>query len=391
LGGPRRREKIGLKILEEFETMPLIQYLSRIPFDFGAIAGLADEIHRLGMKRPLLITDQGVAQAGLLQRALDAARPIKPVIYDRTTENPNESSLLECLDIWHDHGCDGLIALGGGSPIDLSKAVALLTSHSGKLADYNVKTGGSEGIGKVSPQIAIPTAAGTGAEVGRACVMTLLDGSKCVAVNLNMVADCVICDPELTLSLPPRLTAATGIDAISHGIETFCSTWDNPPAAAIALDCVTRGAKFLPLAVQDGSNRTARWEMMMAALEGGMCLQKALGSAHAMANPLGELHLHHGTLIGILLPHVLRFNRDHAAEQMAALRHALEMPAGQELDQWMSAYVAKLGLPTRLSELDVSKEILTEMAEKASKDHLSATNPRPATADDYLDLLTSAY
>ena len=370
--------------------MPLIQYLSRIPFDFGAIAGLSEEIERLGISRPMLITDKGVAEAGLLQRALDAARPFEPIVYDQTTENPNEASLLECLEIWKDAGCDGLIALGGGSPIDLSKAVALLTSHGGQLADYNVKTGGSEKIGKVSPQIAIPTAAGTGAEVGRACVMTLLDGSKCVAVNLNMVANCVICDPELTLSLPPRLTAATGIDAISHGIETFCSTWDNPPAAAIALDCVTRGAKWLSVAVEDGSNRQARWEMMMSALEGGMCLQKALGSAHAMANPLGELHLHHGTLIGILLPHVLRFNRDHASEQMATLHTAMNVPADKALDTWMTGFVESIGLPTTLSSLGVKQDVLAEMAQKASKDHLSATNPRPATADDYLDLLTAA-
>ncbi|MEP0941460.1 MAG: iron-containing alcohol dehydrogenase [Rhizobiaceae bacterium] len=371
--------------------MPLIQYLSRIPFDFGAISGLADEIERLNIKRPLLITDKGVAEAGLLHRALDAAKPFEPVVYDGTTENPNEASLLQCLDIWHDKDCDGLIALGGGSPIDLSKAVALLTSHGGNLADYNVKTGGSEEIGKVSPQIAIPTAAGTGAEVGRACVMSLLDGSKCVAVNLNMVADCVICDPDLTLSLPPHLTAATGIDAISHGIETFCSTWDNPPAAAIALDCVTRGVKWLPVAVQDGRNRQARWEMMMAALEGGMCLQKALGSAHAMANPLGELHLHHGTLIGILLPHVLRFNRHHATEQMAILRNAMTIPNGQDLDGWMTEYVESLGLPTRLSTIGVNEDVLPEMALKASTDHLSATNPRPAVEDDYLKLLKAAF
>ena len=148
--------------------MPLIQYLSRISFDFGAVSGLGEEIERLGLKRPLLVTDPGVAGAGILERALHAAPQSDIVVYDRTTENPTEQSLLECLELWHDRGCDGVIALGGGSPIDLSKAVALLSSHGGRLADYAVKTGGSDTIGKVSPQIAIPTAAGTGAEVGRA-------------------------------------------------------------------------------------------------------------------------------------------------------------------------------------------------------------------------------
>ena len=370
--------------------MPLIQYLSRIPFDFGAINTLGEEIERLGLSRPLLVTDKGVANAGILQRALDAAKPSEPVVYDGTSENPTEQSLLECLDIWRDKGCDGVIALGGGSPIDLAKAVALLSSHGGNLVDYNVKTGGSEKIGRVSPQIAIPTAAGTGAEVGRACVMSLLDGSKCVAVNLNMVAEVVICDPELTLSLPPRLTAATGIDALSHGVETYCSTWDNPPAGAIGLEAVKLAAKWLPVAVEDGSNREARYQMMMASLMGGMCLQKALGGCHAMATPLGELHLHHGTLIGVLLPHILRFNEGHADAAYSDLRVAMDVADGQSLHDWMSDFVASLGLPTTLGALDVNPALLPEIAEKASNDHLSATNPRRATAEDYLQLLKDA-
>ena len=370
--------------------MPLIQYLARIQFDFGAIGTLAEETARLGITRPLLITDSGVAEAGILDRALAAAKPLVPVVYRDTTENPTEQSLQDCLNIFRAESCDGVIALGGGSPIDLAKAVALLASHGGSLSDYDVKKGGSEGIGRVLPQVAIPTAAGTGAEVGRACVMTLLDGSKCVAVNLNMVADTVICDPELTLSLPPRLTAATGIDALSHGIETTLSPLVNPPAAAIALDCVSRSAKWLPVAVADGSNRRARWEMMMAALEGGMCLQKALGGAHAMATPLGELHLHHGTLIGILLPHVLRFNRDAARDGLSRIRAAAEVPAGIELHDWLREFTAGLGLPSALSELGVKPDALPVIAEKASRDHLSATNPRPADAEDYLGLLQAA-
>ena len=220
--------------------MALIQYLSRIHFDYGAISVLGREISRLGIRCPLLVTDKGIAATGILDWALDAASPFTPELYDGTTENPTEDSLQECLEMWNDRGCDGLIALGGGSPIDLSKAIALIASHGGSLADYSVKSGSSGLIGKIAPQIAVPTAAGTGAEVGRACVMTLQDGSKSVAVNLNLVADAVICDPELTVTLPPRLTAATGIDALSHGIETILSPLENPPAEAIAFDCVAR-------------------------------------------------------------------------------------------------------------------------------------------------------
>ena len=370
--------------------MPLIQYLSRIPFDFGAIRLLSEEIDRLGLKRPLLVTDRGIAEAGILERVLDAAGTRDIVVYDGTTENPNEASLLACMEIWNDKGCDGVLALGGGSPIDLSKAIALLASHGGELADYNVKTGGSERIGRVAPQIAIPTAAGTGAEVGRACVMTLLDGTKSIAVNLNMVADVVISDPELTLSLPPRLTAATGIDALSHGIETTLSPWINPPAAAIALDCVARAAKWLPVAVEDGSNRQARWEMMMAALEGGMCLQKGLGGAHAMANPMGEAGYHHGTLIGILLPHVMRFNADAAPDEIARVKAAAGLAPDADLAAWLTGLTGRIGLPRHLSQLGVAAADLPKIAAKAATDHLSATNPRKANEADYLGLLTGA-
>jgi len=369
--------------------MPLIQYLSRIQFDFGAISELAGEIQRLGITRPLLVTDKGIAKAGILERVLDASKPSVPVLYDETTENPNEASLDACMALWNEHGCDGVIALGGGSPVDLSKAIALLATHGGEFADYNVKTGGSEQIGKVAPQIAIPTAAGTGAEVGRACVMTLHNGRKTIAVNLNMVADVVICDPDLTLTLPPGMTAGTGIDALSHGVETLCSPTINPPAEAIAKDCIARAARWLPVAVQDGGSRQARWEMMMAALQGGMVLQKGLGGAHAMANPLGEGGYHHGTLIGVLLPHVLAFNAPEIPEKMAVLKDLLgggEAPAKQ-----MNSLVANLGLPTRLSDLGVPEADLDAISEKAATDHLSATNARKATASDYLALMRKAF
>lgn len=370
--------------------MPLIQYLSRIHFDYGAITQLRSEIERLRLQRPLLVTDPGIASAGLLQRVLDAAKPSRPVVYDRTTENPTEQSLLECLELWRSHDCDGLIALGGGSPIDLTKAVALLTSHGGSLSDYNVKVVDPDRIGKVSPQIAIPTAAGTGAEVGRACVMSLRDGTKSVAVSLNMVADVIICDPEMTLSLPAVLTAATGIDALSHGFEAFCSNQNNPPAAAIALEAARLAAKWLPAAVQEGNNREARYQMMMAALMGGMCLQKSLGAAHAMANPLGELHLHHGTLIGILLPHVAGFNQHHASAEIDMLRKAMGVADTISMENWLARFVKSMGLPTQLNALGILEHQLNAIAVKASKDHLSATNPRNATFDDYLQLLQQA-
>ena len=368
--------------------MSLIQYLSRIQFDFDAIDLLADEISALGLRRPFLVTDRGIEASGILGRALHAAHPHKPMVFSGTTENPTEANLDACLALWAEHGCDGVIALGGGSALDLSKAVALLTSHGGRFADYDVKTGGSARIGKVSPQIAIPTAAGTGAEIGRASVMSLHDGRKCVAVSLKMVADTIIADPGLTLSLPPRLTAATGIDALSHGIESFLSPSYNPPADAIALDAVARTARSLRRATEVGSDREARREMMMGALEGGMALQKGLGAAHAMATPLGEAHYHHGTLIGILLPHVVAWNRPFSEDRIARLEQATG--DGRPLERWLSDLVGDLGLPQTLSALGVHSADLPSIAVKAAKDHLTLTNPRPTGADDYGTLLLEA-
>lgn len=368
--------------------MSLIQYLSRIQFDFGAIALLSEELDALGLKRPLLITDKGIEASGILERVLDAAKPHQPVIYTGTTENPTEGSLKECLALWNEHGCDGLVALGGGSPIDLGKAVALLATHGGQLADYDVKTGGSAKIGKVAPQIAIPTAAGTGAEVGRACVMTLETGRKCVAVNLNMVADTIICDPELTLSLPPKLTAATGIDALSHSVETYLSRSVNAPADAIALDGLKRSSKWLRVAVEESANRQARWEMMMASLEGGMVLQKGLGAAHAMATPLGEKHHHHGTLIGILLPPVLAFNASAVPDRIKTLQNIAGTTA--PLDEWLRDLVAAIGLPGALGALGETGDDFAEIAVKAKADHLTLTNPRAVSVEDYEGLLSAA-
>ena len=365
--------------------MSLIQYLSKIQFDFGAIKLLANELDLLGLKRPLLVTDPGIEACGILEHVLEAAKPHMPSVYSKTTENPNEKSLNECLEIWNKHNCDGLIALGGGSPIDLSKSIALMATHNGKLADYNIKTGGSSRIGRVAPQIAIPTAAGTGAEIGRACVMTLDSGRKCVAVNLNMVAKTVIADPELTLSLPSQLTAATGIDALSHSIEAYLSPSVNPPADAIALDGFARASQWIKKATQNGNDREARWHMMMASLQGGMVLQKGLGAAHAMATPLGENHHHHGTLIGILLPHAVAFNAPSVSNRIENLQNAAGLK--KPMFDWLQTLIQDIGLPSRLSDLGETADKIPEIAKKAEEDHLTLTNPRAITAKDYEILL----
>jgi len=370
----------------------LITYLSRIHFDFGAVGLLAAELDALGVRRPLLATDAGVAAAGLLERvraALGASGPA--AVFAETPGNPTEGAVLAALALYRETGCDGVVAVGGGSPMDLAKAVALLATHRGALEGYGVLEGGTARITRaVAPVVAIPTTAGTGSEVGRACSITLRYGRKVACVSPHLIPRVALCDPDLTLGLPPRLTAATGMDALSHGIETFLSSRVNPPADAIALDCVRRVCRYLERACRDGSDREARWQMLMAALEGGLTFQKGLGAVHALSHPLGELGLHHGTLNAVLMPAVLRFNASHAADKYPELRAAMGLPPGGDVAEHVAALRARLALPSSLGELGVPATAIPAIAEAAARDHLSETNPRPATAADYARLLAES-
>jgi 4-hydroxybutyrate dehydrogenase len=222
--------------------MALIAYLTRVQFETGALALLPEELAGLGVRRPLLMSDRGVVEAGIVDRALALIGRGTP-IFDATPSNPTEAAALAALDLYRERGCDGVIALGGGSPIDLAKAVALLATHEESLGDYTIQDGGPGRIGEIAPVLALPTTAGTGAEVGRAALLTVADGRKVACVSPRLIPRTVICDPELTYSLPACLTAATGMDALSHGIESFLSPRINPPAEAIAIDCVGRAAR----------------------------------------------------------------------------------------------------------------------------------------------------
>ncbi len=370
--------------------MALINYLSRIQFDFGALGCVKDELAGLNVARPLLVTDRGVVAAGHVDRLESAlGRPVAACFAD-TPSNPTEAAAKKALTLYRDGECDGLVALGGGSAMDLAKAVALLASHPGNLADYVMQVGGSEKIGPVVPMLAIPTTAGTGAEVGRAASLTLEGGEKAACVSLNLVPDVAICDPELTLSLPAVMTAASGMDALCHGIEAFISNRVNPPAAAIALDCVTRAGRWLRQAVAHGDDRDARWQMAMAALEGGLTFQKGLGAVHAASHPLGALGLHHGTLNAVLLPAVLAFNAGHCAGPYETLRQALGLDNDVDLSEWAADLRDELGLPSGLRAMGVDAALLPDIAAAAARDHLNETNPRPADAVDFRGILAAS-
>ncbi|WP_046865237.1 iron-containing alcohol dehydrogenase [Microvirga massiliensis] len=376
--------------------MGLITYLTTIRFEAGAARDIGSDLTTLKIDRPLVVTDAGIVAAGLVDRLASGAPALKsaPVFSDVPT-NPTEEAALAALEIYREQGCGGVVAIGGGSPIDLAKAVALLATHDGPLEAYAAILGGISKIGPaVAPAIAVPTTAGTGSEVGRAALITLRDGRKLGFISPHLIPKLAVCDPELTYGLPPGLTAATGMDALTHCIETFLSPRDNPPAEAIALDGLARAGKSLEKAVANGSNVEARQEMMMAALEGGLTFQKGLGAVHSLSHALGglkELKLHHGTLNAVLLPAVLRFNEPVAGEKYAALRRVMGLSPEQDLASFIEDLNQRLGLPKSLREMGVPKDVFPAMAKAAMADHSTATNPRPATEDDFAALLTAAY
>ena len=370
--------------------MTRIAYLTSIDFGPGTLASLGDATRELAMKRPLLVADKGVLAAGLVAKA-SADLPAGTPLFLDTPPNPTESAVKAAMAMYRAEGCDGIIALGGGSPIDLAKGVALLATHDGDLEHYAMIYGGLERItNKVAPVIAVPTTAGTGAEVGRAALLTLDDGRKLGIISPHLIPKRAICDPELTLGLPPMLTAATGLDALSHCIETFCSPRDNPPAEAIALDGAGRIWRNIDAVCANGGDVIARTEMLMGALEGGLTFQKGLGAVHALSHALGGLRqpsLHHGTLNAILLPPVLRFNAGHVGDKIKRLNAAMDLPAGADLAAEIDALNHRLKIPKGLGTLGVPRDKLPWVIERALEDHSHVTNPRPVTRDDYARLL----
>ena len=367
--------------------MATIQYLTRIEFDYGAIKTLASLLSSLGISKPLLVTDPFLSKTAIVADIEQLLKKFNPILFANTPQNPTEEAVEDAVQVYLAEKCDGIIAIGGGSSIDLAKGVALLATHPGPIEQYAVILGGLEKISsKVVPVIAVPTTAGTGSEVGRAALISLRDGRKLGFISPHLIPKIALCDPELTLGLPAGLTAATGMDALTHCIETYLSPRVNPPADAIAIDGAKRAAAWVEIAFTDGSNRDARWNMMMASLQGGLTFQKGLGAVHSMSHPLGGLKspvLHHGTLNAVILPAVLRFNESYCTKKFAELKIAMGVPNDTSLDRFIENLNQKLNLPKSLSAMGVTREIIPAMVEGALKDHSSASNPRPLSKKDF--------
>ncbi|MFV8607418.1 iron-containing alcohol dehydrogenase [Ralstonia pseudosolanacearum] len=381
--------------------MALIFYLTHVHLGFGTLGELGSECARVGIRRPLVVTDRGVAAAGLAQRAIDATGGLPVTVFDETPSNPTEAMVRKATAQYRDAGCDGLIAIGGGSSIDLAKGIAIAATHPGPLTAYATIEGGSGKItDAAAPLIAIPTTAGTGSEVARGAILILEDGRKLGFHSWHLLPKSALCDPALTLGLPPLLTAATGMDAIAHCIETFLAPAFNPPADGIALDGLERAWAHIERATRDGADREARLNMMSASMQGAMAFQKGLGCVHSLSHPLGGVKvdgktgLHHGTLNAVVLPAVLRFNataesvvREH---RYARMRRAMNLPADADLAQAVHDITARLGLPTGLRQMGVPDDALEHVVRGALLDHCHKTNPREATADDYRRMLAES-
>jgi 4-hydroxybutyrate dehydrogenase len=376
--------------------MAIISYLTTIRLEEGAVAGLPQDLAEIAIKHPMVVTDKGLRAAGTLDALLAAAPVLRDApVFDDVPSNPTEAAAKKALALYKSENCDGLVALGGGSPMDLAKAVAILATHPEPLSQYALILGGLERItSAVAPVIAIPTTAGTGSEVGRGAVINLEDGRKLALISPHLIPKRAVCDPELTYGLPPRLTAATGMDAFTHCVEVVTSPRDNPTAEAIALDGLERAMRSIERATSDGKDKTARREMMIAALHGGLTFQKGLGGVHALSHPMGALtdpSLHHGMLNAVLLPHLLRFNVDHAPGKYARLRRAMGLSADADVADAVHALVGRLKLPKTLSEMGAPSQVLPSIAAAAMKDHCHATNARMASEAEYLGILKAAF
>jgi len=381
--------------------MAYIRYLTDIHIDFGVIGLLAGECTRVGITRPLIVTDAGVRAAGVLAQAEAALAGVPHAVFDGTPSNPTEAAVRAAVALLQRERCDGLVAVGGGSSIDLAKGVAIAACHDGPLRHYATIEGGSPRITDAAlPLIAVPTTAGTGSEVARGAILIVDDGRKLGFHSWHLMPRAALLDPGLTLGLPTALTAATGMDAIAHCMETFMAAAVNPPADGIALDGLARGFAHIERATRDGSDREARWNMMSASMQGAMAFQKGLGCVHALSHSLGGVNprLHHGTLNALLLPAVIRFNATadsvRRERRLQRVAHAIGLAGcgdgGAELADAIAALNGRLGLPSGLADLGVSAGDFERVIDGALADHCHKTNPREASREDYRALLLAS-
>lgn len=375
---------------------------TRVVSGQGAAAQCAEEILRLGGTRVLIVSDGGIERAGLLEpvrAALDAAELSHTSALD-ISSNPLEREVLEAARAFEESGADVVLAVGGGSVLDVAKLVRIAATHPGPLAQYDDAAGGSARIVEpLPPMVAIPTTAGTGSEVGRSGVVTIeATNAKTVIFAPSLVPNVAILDPEMTRTMPPFITAATGMDALAHCIEAYSALGDHPMADAIALGGVRLCQRSLETATREPDNLEARGDMLKAAMMGAVAFQKGLGACHSLAHPLSaEFGLHHGLANALCLPAVLDFNRVAIPTRIAEIAHQLGVRGSDESTLCFECAGAvralrkSIGLPTSLRSQGIEEDELPRLAALAYKDVCHQLNPRPCTEEDLLTLYKASF
>ncbi|MCB1700177.1 MAG: iron-containing alcohol dehydrogenase [Pseudomonadales bacterium] len=364
----------------------------------GSIAQLADCCRQLGMARPLLVTDPGLAGMEILTGPLADCRRsgLAAGLFSDIKSNPTGQNVCDGIEAYREGGHDGVIAFGGGSAMDAGKAIAFMVGQHGSLwefEDLGVNWQRADAA-SIAPVVAVPTTAGTGSEVGRAALITDEERSqKCIIFHPGMLPGRVILDPELTRGLPPAITAATGMDALSHNLEALCSSRYHPLAEGIAIEGIRLVREYLPRAVADGQDMTARMQMIVASSMGATAFQKGLGAMHALAHPLGALYdAHHGLLNAILMPYVLQANRAPIEQRIERLARyiGLPHPGFDGFLDWVLELREGIGIPHSLASIGIDTRRDELVARMAVADPTAATNPVVFTGDQYRELFTRA-
>ncbi len=373
-------------------------YPTTVHFGAGKISLLPTACHSLGMRRPLLVTDPGIAALPILEEALTANHVggVPTAIYSDVQGNPVGANVDGGVAAYRAGEHDGVIAMGGGSALDVAKAIALMVGQDRPLWDFedvgdNWTRVNEDGM---APLVAVPTTSGTGSEVGRASVITEeAAGTKRIIFHPKMLPAYVICDPQLTVGLPPKMTAAVGMDALSHNLEALCAPGYHPQADGIALEGMRLIHRALPQAFRTPGDLAARSDMMAASLMGATAFQKGLGAMHAMAHPLGAVHgLHHGLTNAVVMPFVLCANRTAIAGRMTDLARYLDLPdpSFMAVLDWVLALRSELGIPHSLGELGITREDGAALAPKAVLDPSAGGNPITFDTAQYGDLFEKA-
>ena len=366
-----------------------LNYFNRPHFENGAIEKISKVLKSHGIKNPLICSDPGLSSIGMTEKIGSLiSDDLSPSFYEETPANPTEKAVSEALEIYKSNSCDGVIGFGGGSSMDLGKAVALMANHDGNLIDYSVVQGGYKKITETVPMIAIPTTSGTGSEVSDGALIIMNDGRKLILASPHLRPNAAICDPELTIGLPPILTAGAGMDALTHCIEAILSPINDPPAEAVGMDGIEKIIKEQSLikAYKDGKDKEARWNMMMASTEGAMAFSKGLGAVHSMSHATGanqELRLHHGTLNAVILPAVLEFNQNHVGNKYSRIARAMGKNESINLANEIRKLNENIGIPSGLAEMGVTEDMIPELVTHSITDPSNLTTPRLPSEEEW--------